>query len=98
MSLKIHNKIYILWLKKFVADGLIESLKMPDLLHVSLEDYYDSLKSTSTLWENIFTRPNSWTENTLQTFTDCFFGHFNELLQRSDLSYTILYEDKLEQE
>lgn len=65
MALKFHDKIYVLWLKKIVSDGMVESLKMPDILHIGMEDYYESLKHTAYFWLNIFKRPELWTENTL---------------------------------
>lgn len=65
MALKIHEKIYILWIKKMVTVGLTESLSITENKNLNLDDYYEALKSISIFWINIFNRPNLWTENTL---------------------------------
>jgi hypothetical protein len=53
MNLRTHSQIFILWLKRFISEGIYESLKLENIYLVSIEDYYTSLAGCSSLWENI---------------------------------------------
>lgn len=51
VALSRHPRMFFLWLKRYVAEALCESLKLPENVFMSLADYYTSLKSTSLLWQ-----------------------------------------------
>ncbi|KRW98379.1 Armadillo-type fold [Pseudocohnilembus persalinus] len=67
-----------------------------DLIYISMDDYYETLRNSAELWFNIFNRQNIWTESNLKIFGESFFTNINELLQKCQLEYEIQYQNQIE--
>ncbi|KAL4502183.1 hypothetical protein ABPG72_000418 [Tetrahymena utriculariae] len=96
-EMKKHQAIYIIWLENLVQNGLVQSIKLPDNSFLSMQEYYETLKSCSYFWKSLF-NCQLWTDETLHHFSAQFFQYIIQLLENTDLSYKVVYTQQIEEE
>ena len=91
-----HLNIFIIWIRRFISEAVIEILRIPESVFYAGEDPKLSLKIGTSFWISIINIKELWTEYSNKLFFDELMTYIREMSETLDISYTIKESSKLE--
>lgn len=86
-AMSYHLNIFIIWIRRFVSEALMETLRIPESVFYAGEDPKQSLEIGISFWVSILNMNDLWTEYSNKLLFDELMIYIREKSDNLDISY-----------